>query len=83
MQEALATLMRGRTTIVIAHRLSTIQEVDRIAVMHRGRLAEVGSHAELLQGGGLYRRLYESYYATPKDQGKLEMKGEDGHPAAP
>ncbi|MGP1691350.1 MAG: ATP-binding cassette domain-containing protein, partial [Giesbergeria sp.] len=56
-QEALARLMRGRTTLVIAHRLSTIEHADRVVVMDRGRVAEQGSHQELMQAGGLYARL--------------------------
>jgi subfamily B ATP-binding cassette protein MsbA len=60
-QEALDTLMRGRTTIVIAHRLSTIVSADRIVVLRRGgRVAEMGTHAELLARGGVYASLYES-----------------------
>jgi ATP-binding cassette subfamily B protein len=51
-------LLAGRTSIVIAHRLSTIQNADRILVFHRGRIAESGSHAELLALGGLYARLH-------------------------
>lgn len=57
-QEALDKLMEGRTTIIIAHRLSTIRKADRIFVINRGELAEVGSHAELSQrNNGLYRHL--------------------------
>ncbi|HEX8210662.1 MAG TPA: ABC transporter ATP-binding protein [Longimicrobium sp.] len=56
---ALATLMQGRTSLVIAHRLSTIQDADQILVLHHGELRERGTHAELLQRGGLYARLYE------------------------
>ncbi|MBL8303700.1 MAG: ATP-binding cassette domain-containing protein, partial [Ideonella sp.] len=57
-QQALETLMRGRTSLVIAHRLSTIERADRIIAMQDGRVAEQGSHAELLAHGGLYARLH-------------------------
>jgi len=58
-QRALANLMRGRTTLVIAHRLSTVMRADRIVVLDEGRVIEEGNHAELLEQGGAYRRLYE------------------------
>lgn len=61
-QDALAKLMQGRTSIVIAHRLSTIQDVDRILVMRKGELIEQGNHHELLRQDGYYRRLYELQY---------------------
>jgi subfamily B ATP-binding cassette protein MsbA len=61
-QEALDQLMRGRTTIVIAHRLSTILSADRILVMKTGRIVESGTHAELLEKGGLYAHLYERQF---------------------
>jgi ATP-binding cassette subfamily B protein len=61
-QQALERLMHGRTSIIIAHRLSTIRQVDRILVLHKGRLVEAGSHAELLALNGLYARLYELQY---------------------
>ena len=51
--------MQGRTTICIAHRLSTIQRADRIVVMDGGRIVETGTHGELIQKGGIYRKLYE------------------------
>lgn len=58
-QEALEKLMDGRTTIMVAHRLSTIQHADCIMVMHKGRICERGTHRELLEKDGIYRKLYE------------------------
>ncbi len=57
-QMALSNLMRNRTTLVIAHRLSTIQNADRIVVLDRGRIVEIGSHETLLRHNGLYKRLH-------------------------
>jgi ATP-binding cassette subfamily B multidrug efflux pump len=62
-QDALNKLMLNRTSIVIAHRLSTIRNVDRIIVMHKGRIVEQGTHEELLNRQGMYRKLYEFQYA--------------------
>jgi len=61
-QDALAKLMVGRTSIIIAHRLSTIQNVDRIIVLHKGRVVEMGTHRDLLAQRGVYHRLYELQY---------------------
>ncbi|WP_346849222.1 MULTISPECIES: ABC transporter ATP-binding protein [unclassified Clostridium] len=62
-QDALNKLTKGRTTIVVAHRLSTIKNADKIIVMHRGRIREIGSHSELLEKKGLYSNLYKLQYA--------------------
>lgn len=59
-QEALENLIRGRTTIAIAHRLSTLHRADRLVVIERGRITEVGPHAELIQRSGTYARLYNA-----------------------
>ena len=64
-QDALRKIMKGRTCIIIAHRLSTIRDVHRIIVMRRGEIVEQGSHSELLQLGGYYRRLYELLAHAP------------------
>ena len=61
-QDALHRLMAGRTTIAIAHRLSTVQGMDKILVLHKGRLREVGSHQELLARRGIYYKLYQLQY---------------------
>jgi ATP-binding cassette subfamily B multidrug efflux pump len=58
-QRGIHTLMQGKTALVIAHRLSTIEDVDRIHVLHHGRLVESGSHAELLAAGGVYAHLHQ------------------------
>ena len=63
-QKALYNLMEGRTTLVVAHRLSTVIQADRIVVMEAGKILEVGSHAELLAGGGLYQELHDLQFKT-------------------
>jgi subfamily B ATP-binding cassette protein MsbA len=62
-QQELSTLMRGRTTLVIAHRLSTVEGADRIIVLDRGRIVEMGNHKELLALGGLYATLHGMQFA--------------------
>ena len=64
-RQAMAGLLSRRTSITIAHRLSTVQNADRILVLHRGRIHEEGSHAELLRRGGLYARLWELGTGSP------------------
>ena len=63
-QAALETLMQGRTTLIIAHRLSTIEKANRIVVLQKGTIAEIGSHAELLARDGLYAHLYKIQFAV-------------------
>ena len=63
-RDALQVLMNGRTTIAIAHRLSTIQDMDKILVLHKGRLREAGTHQELLAARGIYFKLYELQYKS-------------------
>ncbi len=61
-QKALGNLMKNRTTIVVAHRLSTIMHADKIVVLENGKIQEMGRHADLLKGDGLYRKLYEMQF---------------------
>ena len=61
-EEALAELLEGRTTLVIAHRLSTVRRADRVVVLDQGRVVEEGTHAELLALGGIYARLYQGQF---------------------
>lgn len=68
-QQALAEFVVGRTTIVIAHRLSTVQRADRIVVLDEGRVAEQGTHRELLERGGIYRRLHDIQFAQSGEDG--------------
>jgi subfamily B ATP-binding cassette protein MsbA len=63
-QASLQRLMNGRTTFVVAHRLSTIERADRIVVLERGRVVEIGSHRELIGRGGLYARLHGIQFAS-------------------
>ena len=62
-QKALANLMRNKTSIVIAHRLSTVRRADKIVVMEKGKIIQTGTHYELLEKGGVYKKLYELQFA--------------------
>jgi len=77
-RDALRVLMGGRTTIAIAHRLSTIQDMDKILVLHKGRLRESGSHQELLAARGIYFKLFELQYRGAEQQKSV---AQDVHPA--
>ena len=73
-RDALHALMAGRTTIAIAHRLSTIQDMDKILVLHKGRLREAGTHQELLARRGIYFKLFELQYKSETREENLELK---------
>jgi subfamily B ATP-binding cassette protein MsbA len=72
-QQALERLSEGRTVIAIAHRLSTILSADQIVVMHQGRIKEIGTHAELLQKSGHYRKLYDMQFGHAEPAPKSEL----------
>jgi ATP-binding cassette subfamily B protein len=72
-QRALRTLLKGRTSFVIAHRLSTIRDADRVVVLERGQVAEIGNHQQLLDQGGIYARLYRMAYR--EQEGEREPAG--------
>jgi ABC-type multidrug transport system fused ATPase/permease subunit len=63
--------MENRTSIIIAHRLSTIQHCDRIVVLHKGEIAEIGTHNDLLKNRGIYFKLYQLQYKDQLGTGTL------------
>ena len=75
-QKAFSALMKGRTVLMIAHRLSTVVGADRIVVLDRGRVAEQGTHEELVQAGGLYSRMWADYNRAVQWKIKNEKEGE-------
>jgi ATP-binding cassette subfamily B protein len=77
-QQAVNRVMQERTSLVVAHRLSTIQKCKRILVFHHGELRESGSHQELLEQDGLYKRLYQLQYSEEKLH--ISLASDDGEP---
>jgi len=66
-EQAMQTLLQGRSTLIIAHRLSTVQRADRVVVIDRGRIVEEGSHADLLAAEGVYSRLFRGQFRDRED----------------
>jgi ATP-binding cassette subfamily B protein len=84
-QQGMETLMKNTTSFIIAHRLSTIKKADRILVIEDGKIAEIGSHSELLKKGGKYHRLYTKQFRDQMEQVYdpfKELGGASGLPLA-
>jgi ABC-type multidrug transport system fused ATPase/permease subunit len=75
-REAITAILPGRTSLVVAHRLSTVLAADRIIVMHKGRVREVGTHRDLLAAGGIYRRLYMLQFGEDDAEGGRPVGGD-------
>jgi ABC-type multidrug transport system fused ATPase/permease subunit len=73
-QQAIRKLLHGRTSIVVAHRLSTIQRANKIIVLHKGEIREMGSHQELLALEGIYYKLYRLQYKEQERQALVDGK---------
>jgi subfamily B ATP-binding cassette protein MsbA len=73
-QDAMERLIKGRTAFIIAHRLSTVQIADRILVVDKGRIIEDGTHKELMENGGLYKRLYDMQFRDEEDLSDSEKE---------
>ena len=80
-REALTRMVEGRTSIIIAHRLSTIQRADKIIVMHKGQVREIGSHQQLLAHRGIYWKLYQLQYKDQEIALPTGARGEYSMPA--
>src|SRR5437868_14400181 len=74
-RDALSKMVAGRTSVIIAHRLSTIQQADKILVMHKGKLREMGTHEGLVANRGIYWKLYQLQYKDQEIGGALQGVG--------